>query len=51
MNTVKFSKFLSLVLRHRPEVLGITLDQNGWTDVGALIDQCNKQGWDIDIRF
>lgn len=31
------SKFLSLVLRHHPEKIGITLDRHGWADVDALI--------------
>jgi putative RNA 2'-phosphotransferase len=30
------SKFLSLVLRHQPETIGIELDQNGWTDIDKL---------------
>lgn len=32
----KVSKFLSLVLRHEPEKIGIELDEAGWTDVAAL---------------
>lgn len=31
------SRFLSLVLRHKPEVIGITLDEHGWADVDALL--------------
>jgi putative RNA 2'-phosphotransferase len=31
------SKFLSLVLRHQPELIGLTLDANGWADVNELI--------------
>lgn len=31
------SKFLSLILRHRPEVAGITLDEAGWVDVSELL--------------
>ena len=31
------SKFLSLVLRHRPEAAGITLDTNGWAEIDALL--------------
>jgi len=38
------SKFLSLVLRHRPEKIGLTLDENGWADVDRLITLCNKSG-------
>ena len=31
------SKYLSLILRHKPEVIGITLDEHGWADVDELI--------------
>lgn len=33
------SKFLSLILRHKPEEIGITLDRNGWADVAELIEK------------
>jgi len=26
------SKFISLILRHKPEVIGISLDEHGWAD-------------------
>ena len=39
-NTV--SKFLSLILRHRPEAIGITLDEHGWADVSELIEGVSK---------
>lgn len=32
------SRFLSLILRHKPEVIGITLDEHGWADVPQLIE-------------
>jgi putative RNA 2'-phosphotransferase len=38
------SKFLSLVLRHSPETIGLRLDENGWTDVEELILKCNNRG-------
>ncbi|QKJ29422.1 RNA 2'-phosphotransferase [Mucilaginibacter mali] len=38
------SKFLSLVLRHQPELIGIELDENGWTDVDALIAKSGEHG-------
>ena len=34
---IRLSRFLSLILRHRPEVIGIQLDRHGWADVDALI--------------
>jgi putative RNA 2'-phosphotransferase len=43
MNDLSLSKFLSLVLRHEPERLGLTLDSAGWVDVGQLLEACCKQ--------
>lgn len=31
------SKFLSLVLRHRPDLIGLSLDAAGWADMAELI--------------
>lgn len=42
--TIKTSKFLSLVLRHRPEIVGITLDDSGWTEVETLLDALKRHG-------
>lgn len=36
-NDTQISKFMSLVLRHAPQEAGLTLDQNGWADLGALL--------------
>lgn len=35
-------KFISLILRHKPEVIGINLDEHGWTKVDELIDGIAK---------
>jgi putative RNA 2'-phosphotransferase len=40
----KLSKFLSLVLRHKPEEIGLTLDEQGWAEVDELIRLMNVQG-------
>jgi putative RNA 2'-phosphotransferase len=45
--TTRISKFLSLVLRHKPEAIGLTLDENGWADVGELIDKMNGHNYKI----
>lgn len=34
---LRASRFLSLVLRHKPEAAGITLDSHGWAEVDALL--------------
>lgn len=40
----KISKFLSLILRHQPEVVGLTLEENGWIEVKKLIKACADYG-------
>jgi putative RNA 2'-phosphotransferase len=43
MNNLKhISKFLSLVLRHKPELIGINMDANGWADAEELIKKINQ---------
>lgn len=37
----RISKHLSLILRHKPESINISLDSNGWADVNELIDKLN----------
>lgn len=37
MSLKETSKFISLILRHKPEVIGITLDEHGWANVDELI--------------
>lgn len=37
MDIVSTGKFLSLILRHKPEAIHISLDSHGWADVGELI--------------
>ena len=41
------SKFLSLVLRHEPQKIGITLDESGWVSVDELITQLQAHGHTI----
>ena len=33
------SKFLSLILRHKPETINLKLDKNGWADIDELIEK------------
>jgi putative RNA 2'-phosphotransferase len=42
------SKFISLVLRHRPELIDLTLDEQGWADVDELINKASAKGTTID---
>ena len=49
MNTIQISKLISLVLRHHPERLGLTLDAHGWVDTKALIETIAAiQSFDMD---
>lgn len=48
-NLTSLSKFLSLVLRHKPEVIGITLDSHGWAKVDELINGIREQ-YDFDFE-
>lgn len=41
---VSRSKFLSLALRHQPEVINVKLDENGWIDVEILLAAMQKHG-------
>ncbi len=41
---IRTSKFLSRVLRHRPDSIGLELDANGWADVDTLLARCHDHG-------
>jgi len=46
------SRFISLILRHKPETIGITLDEHGWADVQVLIDGINRSsGHTLDMEL
>jgi len=38
MDKTRISIFISKLLRHRPEIIGLTIDRNGWADVDELIE-------------
>ncbi|MFO7944360.1 MAG: RNA 2'-phosphotransferase [Anaerolineales bacterium] len=42
------SKFLSLILRHKPEEIGLTLDRGGWVEIEKLLTRANRQGVNLD---
>ena len=44
------SKYMSLILRHKPEVIGISLDEHGWANVDELITGIAKTNdFNMDI--
>ncbi len=42
MSDESTGKFIALILRHKPETIGITLDEHGWADVSELIAGVSK---------
>jgi len=43
------SKFLSYVLRHEPQAIGLQLDSEGWADIESLIAGAAEDGRPLDI--
>lgn len=39
----RIGKYISLILRHKPEVIGIRLDAHGWADVNALLTGISRK--------
>jgi len=46
--STEISKFLSYVLRHQPDSIGLTLDGEGWADLDALMAGAAKAGRKLD---
>ena len=51
LDDTRLGRFLSLVLRHKPEIIDISLDKNGWADVEELIEKIKLSGRYIDIKI
>ncbi|MAS07608.1 MAG: RNA 2'-phosphotransferase [Ahrensia sp.] len=49
MSLTETSKFLSYVLRHAPESIGVALDGEGWVSVDELIEKARAAGKRIDL--
>ena len=47
----KLSVFVSLILRHKPEVINISLDKEGYANVNELIDGINASGRKITMEI
>jgi putative RNA 2'-phosphotransferase len=50
-NLTSTSKFLSLLLRHQPEVIGMQLDAEGWLPIDELIENANRQGKQLSLEL
>jgi putative RNA 2'-phosphotransferase len=46
---MRISKFISLILRHKPEEIGLTLDEYGYISTPDLIKGLNKKGYKVTI--
>lgn len=45
------SKFLSLILRHKPELISLELDSHGWAEISTLIHAANQTGRQLDLEL
>jgi putative RNA 2'-phosphotransferase len=44
MDDISISKFLSYVLRHEPQAIGLVLGDQGWVDVADLVEKARANG-------
>lgn len=51
MDLNSISKYMSLILRHKPEVVGIELDEHGWANVDDLISGIEKDNHGFDFEL
>lgn len=50
MNLQNISRYMSLILRHKPEIIGISLDEHGWAVVDDLINGIAKNNEGFDMK-
>lgn len=43
MDYTEVSRYISLILRHKPEVVGLKLDEHGWVNVDQLIEGVSRK--------
>ena len=46
----RISKYLSFILRHHPESIGVELDHEGWLNIDQLIHNANASGKSITLE-
>ena len=51
MDLNSISKYMSLILRHKPDVIGIELDEHGWANVDELVNgiEKNNHGFNVEM--
>lgn len=47
----KMGRFISFILRHHPETIGISLDEYGWANVDELLSGINNSGRTVDMEL
>ena len=45
------SKLLAVILRHKPEIVDVSMDIRGWVSVNELINMVNKKYEDMNLTF
>lgn len=50
MNLNCVSKYISLILRHKPETIGISLDEHGWANVSDLVKGIGRSYPEFDFE-
>ena len=45
ISQIRLSKFLSLVLRHKPDEIGLALSADGWANIDELIEKADASGY------
>ncbi|MBR0783291.1 RNA 2'-phosphotransferase [Bradyrhizobium iriomotense] len=48
VDQIQLSKFLSFVLRHKPDEIGLTLSAKGWVNIDELLEKANAAGTTFD---
>lgn len=51
MDLNNISKYMSLILRHKPDVIGIELDEHGWANVNDLISGIEKDNHGFNFEL
>ena len=46
----KISKYMSFILRHHPETIGLELDSERWASVEELVTKANASGKSITLE-
>ncbi|WP_278712971.1 RNA 2'-phosphotransferase [Eubacterium ventriosum] len=49
MQDIEVSRYISFILRHRPQDIGISLDEHGWANVDELIKGINNR-WSFNME-